>query len=382
MAGSLRCREPGVWELRVYLGRDPLTSKKTYVSQSFRGTKRAAGVALAQLVAARSREPRQGTNAATVGELIASHLGNIEIEATTRSDYESIYRAHIAPALGTRPLAKLTTNDLDRFYRALTKPVAEGGKGLSASRVRHAHALFSGALKQAVRWGWIPRNPARDATLPKVRNKRVSPPSSTEAARALSSAQQVDPAFASLLHVAIATGARRGELCGLRVSDLDAEQRRLAIRESVADVRGTLHVKATKTHAERTIAVDDATVAAIVKHLGAGAARAKKAGVALVDDPFMFTSSLDGSKPMPPQRVTDLWREIRSTAGLERTRFHDLRHLQATSLLNAGVPVRTVASRLGHATPSMTLNVYAHALPEADRAAADLLGELYGQDPM
>jgi integrase len=147
-------------------------------------------------------------------------------------------------------------------------------------------------------------------------------------------------------------------------------------------VRGTLHVKATKTHAERAIAVDDATIVAIAKHVGAVRTRAKKASVALVEDPFIFTSSLDGSKPMPPQRVTDLWGEIRSTVGLEGTRFHDLRHLQATTLLNAGVPVRTVASRLGHATPSMTLNVYAHALPEADRAAADLLGELYGQDPM
>jgi integrase len=94
-------------------------------------------------------------------------------------------------------------------------------------------------------------------------------------------------------------------------------------------------------------------------------------------DGFVFSPELDGSKPWRPYHWTSAWSRLRDRIGIDpAVRLHDLRHFTATRLLDAGVPVKTVSGRLGHARPATTLNVYAHFIPATDRVAADLIGGL------
>jgi integrase len=151
---------------------------------------------------------------------------------------------------------------------------------------------------------------------------------------------------------------------------------RLSIRRSVASVAGGTVVKDTKTHSARRIALDPETLSVLDTHRERLEYRAALCRVAVDQDGFVFTATLDGSQPLHPDTITGAFGRICRRAGLRSVRLHDLRHLHATQLLAAGVPVRTVSGRLGHADAATTLNVYAHFLEASDREAADVIGGL------
>ena len=111
-------------------------------------------------------------------------------------------------------------------------------------------------------------------------------------------------------------------------------------------------------------------------HLTAMRARANVAGVGLGNKAFVFSDSADGSQPIPPDRLTQAWRRLADSVGVD-CRLHDLRHLQASLLLDAGESVATVAARLGHQDTSTTLRVYAHMMPGADKRAAEIVGGMF-----
>ena len=229
------------------------------------------------------------------------------------------------------------------------------------------HAVLRGALGQAVRWGWIPTNPAESASPPKLRRREITPPGIRDTRALLDAADEHDPEFGAVLRVLAATGARRGEVCGLRWSDLDIESGTVLIRRSIASVAGGTVVKDTKTHAARRIALDPATLAVLARQRQLLEQRAVACAVEFNPDGFMFTSTADGSSPLHPDTITGGFRRLCDRLGLRGFRVHDLRHLHATQLLAAGVPVRTVSGRLGHADAATTLNVYAR-LPRSQRS--------------
>jgi integrase len=135
-------------------------------------------------------------------------------------------------------------------------------------------------------------------------------------------------------------------------------------------------VKDTKTHAERVIALDPATIALLGAHRTYTEERAAACGTVTVPGAFILSHSPDGSKPMRPDRATDVFRRLRHDVGLGTARLHDLRHFVATQLIGAGHDIRTVSGRLGHAQTSTTLNTYAAFLGVRDRAAAHQLATL------
>ena len=117
----------------------------------------------------------------------------------------------MATALGSLTLRRVTTHRLDVFYSGLVRD-----RGLSPSSVRQVHAVLRGALGQAVRWGWIPTNPAATASPPKRRPREITPPAMADTRDLLAAADEHDPEFGALLRFLAATGARRGEACELR----------------------------------------------------------------------------------------------------------------------------------------------------------------------
>jgi integrase len=372
MRGSLRERREGVWELIVQLPRDAKTGRYRQLSRMVHGTKREAQRALAALVTEVSAGKHTSSDT-SLGELLDHWLEVVaeNLAATTVREYRRLVATRLRPDLGKLSLRRVTAQRLDAYYVSLARD-----HGLSPATIRHIHAVLRGSLAQAVRWGWIPSNPAVVASPPRLRKREITPPAMTDTRALLLAADAQDPEFGVLLRVLAATGARRGEVCGLRWSDLDRRGATLFIRRSVASVAGGTIVKDTKTHAARRIALDPATLECLAQHRERVEERARLCEVALEADGYVFTSSVDGSRPFHPDTITGGFRRLCERAGLKDVRLHDLRHLHATQLLAAGVPVRTVSGRLGHADAATTLNVYAHFLEASDREAATVIAGL------
>jgi integrase len=359
--------------LVVDLGRDPLTRRRRQLSRTVRGTKREAERELAALVNEVSDGQETNSNA-TVADVLARwlDLAADHLSPTTLDEYKRLVANRIEPTLGNIPVRRLTTRRLDGFYQALAH---EGG--LAPASIRQVHAVIRRGLGQAVKWGWIRSNPAVGASPPRLRRRELAPPEPLDLRKLMVEAEEEDHEFAVCLRLLATTGMRRGEACGLRWTDLNVEARTLVVQRAVVVVHGDgLYEKDTKTHASRRIALDQATLGALVGHRRAMKERAAACGTELAADAFMFSHAPDGSRPWRPENVSSAFTRVRTRAGLGHVRLHDLRHMHATQLLAAGVPVRTVSGRLGHANAATTLNVYGHFLEASDRQAAEVIGDL------
>jgi hypothetical protein len=169
---------------------------------------------------------------------------------------------------------------------------------------------------------------------------------------------------------------RRGELCGLRWGDVNLDAGTLTIARSISDAGKEVSVKDTKTHQARRIALDPSTVNVLREHRRLAEERAIAAGAILAPSAYVWSQDLDAMTPYRPDRVTGAFRSLRDRLQLPHVTFHALRHFAATTLAGEGVGIRTIAGRLGHASPSVTLRTYAHFLDASDRDAADAIGSV------
>ncbi len=240
---------------------------------------------------------------------------------------------------------------------------------LSAGSVLIVHAILSGALDHAVRWGWIAVNPAQLARRPAAPTPNPRPPAAAEAAAMLTATWE-DPDWGMLVWLAMVTGARRGELCAVRLRHVDLDAAVLVVEKSQGQIGGAQWEKDTKTHQGRRIALDPDTVLLLAAHIERCRARCRALGVDLTPDSFVFSTAPDSSTPLRPDSVTQRYGRLAKRLGI-RTHLHALRHYSATELLTAGVDARTIAGRLGHSGGgSTTLRVYSAWVSEADQRAA------------
>lgn len=374
MRGTLREKRPGYWEVRADAGVDKLTGRRARITRGVRGSRRDAERVLNALVTKSESGTVGGSSMATFGSLLDAWYEHAsgELAYQTADRYRRILDKQILPVLGTTKLRKLDAATLDLYYRSLSK------SGLAPATVRQTHAIIRSALNQGVKWEWIPQNVAMKATPPKQREAVTTAPTLVDVATLIERARQSRyPELGLLLHLGVVTGARRGELCGLRWSDLDLATDELVIARSVyATKDGTVVTKTTKTHQARRIALDRATVEALTEHHESLTYRARQCGAQLDTEAFIFTADVVGIEAWKPNRVTLAFRRLCAESGITGVRFHDLRHFAATHLLSAGVDVRTVSGRLGHANASTTLDIYSHFVNASDKHAATILGAL------
>ncbi|HXZ82766.1 MAG TPA: site-specific integrase, partial [Acidimicrobiales bacterium] len=262
MRGSKRQIRPGVWELRVSLGNDPVTGKLRQLSKTFHGGSRAADAALRDLVDQQAPGRADGVGA-TVGQLLDRWLEECErldLSPTTIRTYKAQITQTIRPRLGKLKLSQLTARHLDDLYGAM-KDV-----GKSPKTIRNHHAIIAAALHQGVRWGWVRANVAEQAKPPRVANRRVQAPSVDVVREVIEEAERRDPRLAPLLMLAALTGMRRGELCALRWTDINLTRGVIEVVRSVVVVEGGLAEKSTKTDRSRKVALDPVGVALLTAH--------------------------------------------------------------------------------------------------------------------
>ncbi len=353
---TLRERKPGVWEIRVFTGRDS-SGRPTQISRTVRGTKREAQRVAATL---ESRPPSNAAGRTVTDVLTAWRDVNQPVWAeSTRRDYESRIARIESDPIAAMPVARLGVADVERWHARMRKT------GVGEAAIRGRHSVLRAALAQALRWEWVGSNPASQAVLRQPKRQPRDAMTADDVRAAIAAAHDFDPAAGVALRVAAVAGLRRAELAALQWTDLAGNQ--LTVDSSATIVRrdGESWVDdvATKTGNRRTLTLDPATVEAIDE------LRVNREQIS----PYLFS---DTTGPANPDRIGWWWNRAREQSGIDRKwRLHDLRHWTATTAITSGHDVRTVAGRLGHANPAMTLRVYAHAVDGADRALAGALGD-------
>jgi integrase len=215
------------------------------------------------------------------------------------------------------------------------------------------------ALGQAVKWGWIRRNPADHAEPGEILEEEVEPPADVDVVHLLAEAEEVDLRLALFLQLAIVTGARRDALCALRwnqcrphagdgVSPLHPRDRDRARRHHPPDGRPRtsrpVDRPASRTkRSGRKVALDPYVVAALSAHRDRQVERAIAARGALPSDAYVFSDDVLGQQPWRPDSASRKYRHLRWVPGLSESRLHDLRHFMSTQLLGAGVDPKVVA---------------------------------------
>lgn len=359
---SVRERRPGIWEIRVFTGRDA-AGKPTQISKTVRGTKREAQ----RVAAALEARPPSNAGGRTVADVLAAwrEVNDPVWAETTRRDYESRIAKVEADPIASINVARLGVADVERWHARMRKT------GVGEAAIKGRHAVLRAALAQAVRWEWVGSNVASQAQLRQPKRAPREAMTSDEVRAAIAAAQSIDPAAGVALRIAAVAGLRRAEIAALQWTDLDGAQLRVDSSACVIRRDGEPFVDdvPTKTANARTVTLDPQTVEEIV------ALRAVRGQVS----PYLFS---DTSEPANPDRIGWWWTRAREASGIDRKwRLHDLRHWTATMAITSGHDVRTVAGRLGHANPAMTLRVYAHAVEGADQALAATLASALDHQP-
>ena len=363
--GSIRKRKDGRWEGRYTAGRDPVIGKAIY--KNVLGKTQAEVKEKLKAAIEKSAVRTVSMEHYTVGQWLDIWMENyakLQVRASSYKTYQGFISNHIKPALGEIPLEKLTSMDLQRLYKHLlesgrvectesrSKP-----KGLSVKTVRNINQMISSALNCAVEQRLIPANPTKGCVLPKLERKEVKilPPESLgtffeEARRS---------GVFELYYIDLATGLRRGELLGLKWNDIDLDKGIIHVRRQVLRQNGKVVEAPLKTkNSYRNIAVGADTVKVLK-------------GMEQKDE-YVFPSPYGG--PMSPDSVLHMLQRVLKRAGLERIRFHDLRHTFSVLALQNGVDVKTLSSMLGHYSAGFTLDTYAHVTTSMQKQAANAVG--------
>ena len=370
-SGSKEEMSPGVWRLRIYVGKDPLTGRKRQVEKRFHGNKTEATKALRKMASAHD-EGRLDPTTATFGEVLERWLTHKSptLKATTMREHRRAVKTSIAPALGSIRLSKLSPHDIDLYMRAELK------RGLGAGSVRRRFAIINAALNQAVKWEWVGRNPALQATQPKAPEEiELVLPTPYQLNALYLAALAYDTPMGNMLACAVGIGGffgnRRGEANSMRWNDVDQARRELKAYRSRSVVDGTVFEDDTKTHSRRDLAMDEFAAQMLARRVDYQRSVAQAAGVEMVANPYFLSLRADGAQPVHPDTISHQWHDLCNGYW----RYHDLRHWMGTMLTDAGASQKTVQKRLGHKS-SRTTERYQHAVEGRDREAAAMIGSL------
>jgi integrase len=360
------------WSVVVEVGRDPTSGERVRKWHSGFKSKKEAERARTKLLSRLDEgtyvmPSRLGFGTFLENEWLPAKRSTVK--ATTLASYDMHVRKHIVPRLGEIRLLGLTAGHLNAFYGELLAEGRRDGKGgLSPTTVRRVHATIHKALADGVRWGRLPRNLADQADPPRAPVAEMSIWTPAQL-RAFLESVHSDRLFAAWL-LAATTGMRRGEILGLRWADIDMDSASATIRQIRTVAQYQVVTGSPKTDkGTRTVALDQATVTALQAHRVAQMDERRAFGLAYQETGDLVFTREDGS-PIHPERFSSWFRQRCRRSGLPLVRLHDVRHSYVTALLAAGVSLKVVSQRVGHASPMVTMTIYQHVLPSDDRAAA------------
>ncbi len=398
------------YRVRVSFGKDPITGKYDVVSRNVKGTKADARKVRDQI----RQEHENGLNyegAKMTFEELATQYHS------TRAASEEMSKGHSAKEqndintlcayIGNVPIGEITAPMIERLYTTIRKDKIKEHGSYSGTSLNQVHGTLKRILKKAVDYDYILRNPCDKVQAPKKSEPQRHSLKVEEGVRLLQCINEAEAATYQAidekearqtergnlfgrsylrglntvssviaLRVGLATGMRRGEVFGLLWGCVDFEQSCIYVRKSLTTYN---ELKTPKTKAgTRTIHIDKITAEHLSMWKDRQRAELLKIGIKQNDNTPVCCNEKGSFIDL--NNFERWWRNFRKENDFEGLRFHELRHTQATQLLANGVDVKTVQTRLGHSNAALTLNWYAHAIPENDEKAAQLVGELFDQE--
>jgi integrase len=353
------------------LGIDPQGRRKQQWL-SAKGTKKEAEKRLSELLHQLDTGTFMRPSKTTLAEFLERWLKDYawpNLAPRTAEGYEHIIRRHLVPALGNMTLMQLKPEHLQRYYsEKLTGGRCDGKEGLSPKTVRHHHVTLHDALRSAVKWGLLSRNPADAVSPPHVQHPEMKTWDEDDIARFLEAAKETP--YHCLFYLALFTGMRRSELLGLKWNDADLILGEVSVTRSLHHLRdGSIIFRSPKTaKGRRTVALPPSATLLLKEHWEKQKLERAMLGIPLTDDDLVF-SHLDG-KPLLPDTVTHAWINLVRRTGIKSIRLHDARHSHASLMLKQGIHPKIVQERLGHASIQITLDTYSHVAPGLQQAAA------------
>jgi len=376
MKGTLTKRSKNSWTIRVDLGRKP-NGKRNQVSKSVKGTKKDAEAVLNEMLHSYNTGTYVEPSKMTIEEYLTYWLDQISdsVQHRTHERYESICDLYINPIMGELKLADLRATHINSLYKELqTTGRPDVGLKLSARTVLHTHRVLSNALNKCVKWSMLVVNPCLAAETPKPAKSKRPTFTADETMEVLKKASSSRLSLPILL--AVTTGLRRGEVLGLRWSDIDLEREQLTVRQSVSEtVKYGIEYKSPKSDSSiRTIPLPRLTLDALKAYMAETAKLYLQLG-----------RSLDKSKPIlsglggfdKPSLLTASYKSFIKRNLFKPVSFHDLRHTHATLLLEQNVHPKVVSDRLGHSTIALTMDTYSHVMPSIQKAASEMVDSIF-----
>jgi integrase len=370
MRGSIVKRASGRYAIVLDVGVDAVTGRRKQKWFSGYSTKSAAEDGLLELLGKAKRGETLDPDQTPLQDYLIAWIDGRadELAPLSVTKYQSVVRNHVqGTTLGALPLGRIRRSHVRAHEQELIR------KGLAAGTRNVVAAVLSRACSDAVEDDLLAVNPCagrRRSSERRTDPKRFTVWTGPELKAFLVAAD--GDRLEAIMRLAVASGARRGELLGATWRGFSAEQGTWTVSQQLVPTGGGATLAPCKSKgSNRTIRLDADTVAALEAHRGRQLLERALAGDAYIDHDLIFADEL--GRPIFPNRLSERFHEVRKAAGIRPGRLHDIRHSHATHLLTEGVPVHIVAARLGHSSPMVTLGVYAHVLPTGDERAADVI---------
>jgi integrase len=383
--GHIRRRGANSWELKYDRGGN---GGRHTVYRSFKGTKREAQAELARLLAQVADGAHVDPSKLTVADYMRERIAHWQASGVhsplSAQRADQLLVGQVVPYLGTRLVQKLSTRDIETWHATLMLRgrkgrygAPDGASGVSTATIGRAHNLLSKALDEGVRHGLVVKNVCRLQRPPRGDTEEIQilTPQQVEDLPTLLRGHALEaPALTALY-----TGMRRGEILALRWGNVDLDGAEIIrVRQSIEETKAGLRFKPPKSKA----GIRDIRLPAIVTDvLQAHRKRELERRLQLrqgklTDDALVFPMP-DGS-PQRPNSFGSLWSKWAKAQGVNVS-FHALRHTHASQLIDMGVDVVTISRRLGHSSPSITLDVYAHLFRKDDGKAAAAINAAFAR---
>ena len=357
------------WRVIVEMGTGP-DGKRKRTYRNVHGTKKEAEALMARLLSELNTGSYIEPAKISLTEYLRDWLKGYEpnLSPTTVDSYRINVEKHIIPYIGHIPLQQLKPMHVQNLYQDLLENGRADGKGgLSARSVLYVHRTLREALQHGVKLQLVARNVADLVTLPRANKYSATVYSEDELVQLLQISKDTDMEIIILL--AVSLGLRRGELLGLKWSDIDLEEKRIIIRHNhVQTTQGNITKTPKSTSSIRTLELPDGLIPILQKHKDFQEDNKQKLGNSYHNDDYVYCQA-DGS-PYCPGYISKKFAAFLKKHGLKHIRLHDLRHSNATLMLKYGVPAKVASERLGHSTIGITLDLYSHVLDDMQKEAA------------
>ena len=307
---------------------------------------------------------------------IASYERSQTVKPTTAHLAKATINHALIPALGAVRLIALDVKTIEKFLGDLlengrTENKSNQPVGLSPKYVRNIFGVLHRALNDAVRWGVLPHNPATNVELPRYERSPIKPWSGEQAGTFIQYAETKKDPYYAIWRLLLVTGLRRGELVGLRWSDVDMPEGKITVSQTRVMAGNKCITTTPKSRAgSRTISIDPNTVIALAQLKNEQEYRAEQLGSWQTD----LIATTDDGRPLPPTWLYLRFKSAQRGSGLPFIHLHQARHTAVTWQLSVGTPAHIVSTRTGHRKTSTTTDVYAHFMPEQDNQASLTIG--------